>query len=59
MNSSAAIRHVNVNSTSPASPYANWTSAATTIQDAVDAAVAGDQILVNNGVYPRLRQFIT
>ena len=51
MNASAAIRYMNVNSANPTPPYNNWTTAVATIQDAVDAAVAGDQILVTNGVY--------
>ena len=42
----AAVRYVNVNSLSPSPPYTNWTTAAVTIQDAIDAATDGDEVLV-------------
>jgi hypothetical protein len=48
---SAATLYVDAASTNSVLPFANWASAAVTIQDAVDAAVAGDEIVVTNGVY--------
>ena len=48
---SAATRYVWQGSPSPAPPYTNWATAAHVIQDAVDAALAGDEIVVTNGIY--------
>jgi hypothetical protein len=50
-NATAAVRYVDVTSTNPVPPYYSWSTAAMTIQEAVDAAMTGDEILVNDGIY--------
>jgi hypothetical protein len=45
------IHAVNVAGANPAVPYSSWANAATNIQDAINIAVAGDIVLVTNGIY--------
>ena len=56
----AATNYVWQDSPSPTPPYTDWTTAAHTLQDAVDAATEGDEIVVTTDEYqgPGFNQFI-
>ena len=47
----ADTRYVWQDSPNPGPPHADWSTAAHTIQDALDAAGPGDEVVVTNGVY--------
>src|ERR1700744_6528170 len=42
---------VDLNNSNPQPPFSNWNTAATNIQDAIDASLDGDGIWVTTGVY--------
>lgn len=45
------FRCVDVAGTNPTSPYTAWATAATNIQDAINASASGEIVLVTNGLY--------
>ncbi len=51
LNSKAALHYVDLNSPQPTPPYLDWSTAARSLQDAVDVALADETVLVTNGVY--------
>jgi hypothetical protein len=51
LNAAAGTLYVDITSTNPLSPFSDWTTAATNIQDALDVAAVGDEVVVTNGVY--------
>jgi hypothetical protein len=47
----ATTRYVDINNPTPQSPYTNWSTAATVIQNALDVCSDGDIVIVEKGVY--------
>ena len=53
-----ATNYVARNGQTPASPYLTWATAASNIQEAVNAAASGNTVLVGDGVYTLTNQII-
>jgi hypothetical protein len=51
LTSLAVTHYVDANGSNPTPPYLDWSTSATNIQDAIDASVDGDLVLVTNGIY--------
>jgi hypothetical protein len=49
--SQASTLYVAPSSANPMPPYTNWATASPTIQQAIDAAAPGDELVVTNGIY--------
>lgn len=58
LHSRAATLYVDATGLNPEPPFSSWATAATNIQNAVDLAVDGDEVLVTNGIFMLRSQIV-